>query len=75
MKSFTPRAIIDSKQNVFNNGCEDNDIAVIITAVYYEGDVKVTKEFYYTTPMIQSAMSNNALTASIPGCDAFTGLE
>lgn len=73
--SFVPTFNKYFKQNVFNNGCEDNDIAVIITAVYYEGDVKVTKEFYYTTPMIQSAMSNNALTASIPGCDAFTGLE
>ena len=73
--SFVPTFNKYFKQNVFNNGCEDNDVAIIITAVYYEGDVKVTKEFYYTTPMVQQAMNNSALTATIPGCDAFTGLE
>ena len=62
------------KSNVFNDGCEDNDVSIIITVTYMEGDIKVTKEYYYTTPMVQNAMQNKSMTATMDGCDALTDL-
>lgn len=63
------------KENVFDNGCEDNLVSVIIEAVYFKNGVKVTQEFYYTTPLIKLAMQNFAIHAEVAGCDAFTDLQ
>ena len=63
------------KDNVFNDGCEDNQISIIISAVYTENGIKVTKEYYYTTPLVQDAMANLPLYATIADCDSFEGLE
>ncbi len=63
------------KENVFNNGCEDNDVSIIITAYYKEGDVKVKKEYYFTTPLITNAMNNYSLKATMGGCNELTELE
>lgn len=63
------------KENVFNDGCEDNLVSIIISAVYMENDIKVTKEYYYTTPLVQDAMTDLPLFASIADCNSFEGLE
>ena len=60
------------KSNVFNDGCEDNDVSIIINVTYMEGDIKVTKEYYYTTPMVQQAMANYHLTATMSDCNELT---
>lgn len=73
--SFYPTFNKYFKENVFNDGCEDNDVSIIITAVYMDGDVKITKEFYYTTPMIQSAMGNMNLIAEMTDCNSFTDIS
>ncbi len=62
------------KSDVFNDGCEDNDVSIIITVTYMEGDIKVTKEYYYTTPMVQNAMQNMSMTATMDGCNELTDL-
>lgn len=63
------------KDNIFNNGCEDNLVSIIVSAIYMENGVKVTKEYYYTTPLVQDAMTNLPLYAIVADCDNFEGLQ
>ena len=70
--SFIPTFNQYFKSNVFNNGCEDNDVSIIVNVTYMEGDIKVSKEYYYTTPLVQQALQNYPLTAMITDCDQLT---
>ena len=64
------------KQNLFNDGCDDNDVSIIITVVYMEGDIKVTREYFYTTPMVVASMlQSRSMFAEMTGCNQLTGLQ
>ena len=73
--AFVPTFNKYFKENVFDDGCEDNLVSVIIEAVYTKDGIKITQEFYYTTPMIQLAMQNFAVRAEVVGCDAYENLQ
>lgn len=73
--AFVPTFNKYFKENVFTDGCEDNLVSVIIEAVYTKDGIKITQEFYYTTPMIQLAMQNFAVRAEVVGCDAYENLQ
>lgn len=63
------------KQNIFHDGCKDNDVSIIIRVAYMEGDIQVTREYYYTTPMVKASMlQSKSMFAEMSGCDSLKDL-
>ena len=59
------------KNNLFKtDGCEDNDVSVIISVSWLESGIRVTQEYFYTTPLVIDAMNNKLLFAEMVGCNA-----
>ena len=56
-------------------GCEDNNVSIIVNVSYMEDGIKITKEYYYTTSMVQKAMQNYPLYATTTDCNKLTDLE
>ena len=58
------------KNSLFKpDGCEDNDVSVIISVSWMESGIWVTQEYFYTTSLIIDAMNNKGLYAVMTGCD------
>ena len=58
------------KNSLFKtDGCEDNDVSIIISVSWMESGIRVTQEYFYTTSLIIDAMNNRTLFANMTGCD------
>ena len=68
--TFLPNFSGYIKNSLFKtDGCEDNDVSIIISVSWLESGIRVTQEYFYTKSLVIDAMNNKGLYAVMTGCD------